>query len=140
MISRFFIDRPIFATVIAIVIVLAGGAAFNALSVEQYPEIVPPEVSVSANYVGASADIIAESVAAPLEQQINGVDNMLYMTSSSSDAGTLNLTVTFRNGTDPDQASIDVNNRVQQALSRLPQEVRDQGVVVRKKSLSLIHI
>ncbi|MFP4683911.1 MAG: efflux RND transporter permease subunit [Ectothiorhodospira sp.] len=140
MFSRFFIDRPIFSTVLAIVILIAGATAFMALPVEQYPQIVPPEVEVQATYPGADAKTIAESVAAPLEQAINGVDDMLYMQSGSSDAGTMNLTVTFANGTDPDQATIDVNNRVQQATAQLPQAVRDQGVVVNKKSSSLLMV
>lgn len=140
MFSKFFIDRPIFSTVLAIVIMIAGGAAFTGLAVEQYPEIVPPEVEVSATYAGADAVTIAESVAAPLEQAINGVDDMLYMTSGSSDAGTLSLSVTFATGTDPDQATIDVNNRVLRTLPQLPQEVRDQGVIVNKKSSSLLMV
>jgi len=140
MFSKFFIDRPIFSTVLAIVIMIAGGAAFTGLPVEQYPEIVPPEVEVQATYAGADAATIAESVAAPLEQAINGVDNMLYMTSGSSDAGTMTLSITFATGTDPDQATIDVNNRVQRALPQLPQAVRDQGVVVNKKSSALLMV
>ncbi len=140
MISTFFIHRPIFASVLAIVIMLAGAAAFTGLPVEQYPQIVPPDVQVSATYNGADAATIAESVAAPLEQRINGVEHMLYMTSTSADDGTMNLTVTFANGTDPDQAAIDVNNRVQQALPQLPQEVRDQGVVVQKKSTAILMV
>ena len=138
MFSRFFIDRPVFATVLAIVIVLAGMAALRVLPVAQYPEIVPPEVSVRTSYPGASAEVIAEAVAAPLEQQINGVDNMIYMHSSSDDSGSLRLTVTFETGTDPDQATIDVNNRVQSALAKLPAEVRQQGVNVQKRSSSVL--
>ncbi|MGM0677993.1 efflux RND transporter permease subunit [Ectothiorhodospira marina] len=140
MFSKFFINRPIFSTVLAIVIMIAGGAAFTALPVEQYPQIVPPEVEVQATYPGADAGTIAESVAAPLEQAINGVDNMLYMQSGSSDAGSMNLTVTFANDADPNQATIDVNNRVQQAVAQLPQAVRDQGIIVNKKSSSLLMV
>lgn len=140
MFSAFFIRRPIFASVISIVIMLAGFAAIKALPVEQYPQIVPPVVEVAANYPGASAQVIAETVAAPLEQQINGVDDMLYVQSSSSSSGRLSLNVTFKIGTDPDQATINVNNRVQSALSGLPEEVRRQGVTVRKKSTSFLQV
>ncbi|GAA0567659.1 multidrug efflux RND transporter permease subunit [Caenispirillum bisanense] len=140
MIARFFIDRPVFATVLSIIIVIAGLAAMRGLPVEQYPQLVPPEVNVSASYPGASAEVIAETVAAPLEQQINGVDSMIYMRSSNSDAGTMSLTVTFEVGTDPDQATIDVNNRVQAALATLPEEVRRQGVQVTKRSSSILQV
>lgn len=140
MFSAFFIRRPIFATVISIVILLAGLAALKALPVEQYPQIVPPSVSVMATYPGASAEVIAETVAAPLEQAINGVDDMLYVQSSSSSNGTLSLNVTFKIGTNPDQAAINVNNRVQSALSQLPEEVRRQGVNVQKRSSSFLQV
>lgn len=140
MISRFFINRPIFASVLSIVIVVAGLASLRNLAVEQYPQIVPPEIMVTANYPGASAEVIASTVAAPLEQQINGVKDMLYMRSSSANSGQLNLFITFEIGTDPDQAAIDVNNRVQAAVPRLPAEVRAQGVTVNKRSSSILQV
>ncbi len=138
--ARFFIDRPIFASVISIIIVIAGLATLRVLPVEQYPNVVPPQILVSAQFPGASAEIIAESVAAPLEQEINGVDGMIYMETSSTDAGSLRITVSFRIGADPDQAAINVNNRVQRALPRLPQEVRDRGVRVEARSTSILMV
>jgi multidrug efflux pump len=140
MISKFFIDRPVFASVISIIIVLAGLLAMRALPISQYPEIIPPEVSVNASYPGASAQNIATSVAAPLEQQINGVEKMLYMRSTSTGSGTLNITVTFAIGTNPDQATINVNNRVQRAMALLPQEVQRQGVQVQKRNSSILEV
>ncbi len=135
---RFFIDRPVFAAVISIVIVLAGALAIRALPVAQYPELTPPQVVVSATYPGASAETVAQTVAAPLEQQINGVEGMLYMQSTNSSSGSMQLSVTFALGTDPDQATIDVNNRVQRATSTLPEEVTRQGVTVAKRSTSIL--
>ncbi|MCD0491275.1 multidrug efflux RND transporter permease subunit [Chromobacterium violaceum] len=140
MFSAFFIRRPIFASVISIVIMLAGLAAIKALPIEQYPEIVPPVVNVTASYPGASAEVIANTVAAPLEQAINGVDDMLYVQSNSASNGTLSLTVSFKIGTNADQATINVNNRVQSVLSQLPEEVRRQGVNVRKKSATILQV
>jgi multidrug efflux pump len=138
MISKFFINRPVFATVLSIVIVLAGLVSLYALPVEQYPEIVPAEVVVTANYPGASAQTIAETVAAPIEQQVNGVEDMIYMRSANSDSGSMRLSVYFDIGTDPDQATINVNNRVQAAIARLPEIVRQQGVTVQKRSSSIM--
>ncbi|MGQ9427043.1 efflux RND transporter permease subunit [Gilvimarinus sp. F26214L] len=135
---RFFIDRPIFASVISVVIILAGLAALRQLPLEQYPEVVPPQVVVTASYPGASAAVVADSVAAPLEQEINGVEDMIYMDSTSTDTGTLQLTVTFDIGTDPDQATINVNNRVQAAAPRLPQLVRDMGLRVQSRSADIL--
>ena len=140
MISRFFIDRPIFASVLSAFIVIAGLAALRVLPVAQYPDILPPEVDLQAFYPGANAETVAETVAAPLEQAINGVDNMLYVRSASAGNGSLAMTITFAIGTDPDLAAINVNNRVQSALSQLPEEVRRQGVSVRKRSTSFLQI
>lgn len=140
MLSRFFINRPIFATVISLLITLAGFLAIETLPIAQYPDLIPPEVNISARYPGASAEVIAQSVAAPLEQQVNGVDNMIYMRSSSSSSGSLSISVTFEIGTDPDQATINVNNRVQAALATLPEEVRRQGVTVSKRSPSMLQV
>mgnify|MGYP006279394509 CR=1 FL=1 len=137
---RFFIDRPIFSSVISIIILIAGGASLVTMPGEQYPNGVPPEVVVEAAYPGANAEVLADSVAAPLEQEINGVDNMIYMESSSTDAGTVQITVSFEQGTDPDQATINVNNRVQSAMASLPQAVRNQGVNVEARSTSILQV
>ncbi len=140
MISNFFINRPIFSSVISIVIVLAGLASLRALPVEQYPEIVPPEIQVTATYPGASAQTLAETVASLLEKEINGVDNMLYMTSTSSASGSMSLSVVFDIGTDPDQAAIDVNNRIKAAEPRLPEDVRRFGINVQKQSSNILQV
>ncbi|MGB2817879.1 MAG: multidrug efflux RND transporter permease subunit [Burkholderiaceae bacterium] len=140
MFSRFFIDRPIFAVVLSIFIVIAGLAAMRVLPVAQYPEISPPVVSVRAVYPGASAQVLEQTVAAPLENAINGVERMLYMSSNSSSNGLVEIQVTFDIGTNVDQAAQNVNNRVKQAEARLPEEVRRQGVVVEKGSSAFLQV
>ncbi len=140
MFSRFFIDRPIFAAVLSIFLVLAGLAAMRTLPIAQYPEIAPPVVTVRAVYPGASAEVLEQTVAAPLENQINGVEKMLYMSSNSSSNGAVEINVTFEIGTNVDQAALNVNNRVKQAEARLPQEVRRQGVTVDKNSTSFLQV
>ena len=140
MFSKFFIDRPIFATVVSIIIVIAGAMAIKGLPIEEYPKLTPPQISVSATYTGADAQTIADSVASAIEDQINGVENMLYMQSTSSSSGSLNINVYFKIGTSAKQATIDVNNRVQAALSRLPQEVQNMGVTVRERSGSILEV
>jgi multidrug efflux pump len=137
-ISQFFIDRPIFASVLSIVITIVGGIALMTLPVAQYPDIVPPTVQVSAGYSGANARTVAETVAAPIEQQVNGVENMLYMSSQSASDGSYGLTVTFKLGTNLDTAQVLVQNRVNLALPVLPEEVRRTGVSVNKQSASMI--
>ncbi len=136
-ISRFFIERPIFAGVLSIAIFIAGLLAMNALPISEYPEVVPPSVVVTAMYPGANPRVLSETVATPLEEQINGVENMLYMSSQATTDGALTLTVTFRIGTDVDIAQVQVQNRVSQALPRLPEEVRQLGVTTVKSSPDL---
>ena len=132
--SRFFIDRPIFAAVLSIVIFVAGLIAIPLLPVSEYPDVVPPTVVVQATYPGANPKVIAETVSAPLEEQINGVEDMMYMKSVAGSDGVLQMTITFRPGTDPSKAQVDVQNRVAQALSRLPSEVVALGVTTQKQS------
>jgi hydrophobe/amphiphile efflux-1 (HAE1) family protein len=136
-ISEFFIERPIFAAVVSTFITIAGALALIKLPVGEYPEVVPPSIVVTANYPGANPKVIADTVAAPLEQAIVGVDDMLYMSSTSTMNGTLSLTVTFKLGADVDRAQVQVQNRVAQAQPRLPQEVRDLGVTTVKSSSDL---
>ncbi|MCF5934785.1 efflux RND transporter permease subunit, partial [Xanthomonas perforans] len=135
--SRFFIDRPIFAAVLSIIIFAAGLIAMPLLPISEYPEVVPPSVQVRAVYPGANPKVIAETVATPLEEAINGVENMMYMKSVAGSDGVLVVTVTFKPGTDPDQAQVQVQNRVSQAQARLPEDVRRQGVTTQKQSPTL---
>jgi len=138
--SRFFIHRPIFAAVLSIFIVIAGLAAMKSLPIAQYPEIAPPEVLVRAVYPGASAQVLEQTVAAVLESQINGVEHMMYMQSTSSSSGALEIHITFDIGADADQAALNVNNRVKQVEAKLPEEVRRQGVTVEKGSSSFLQV
>src|SRR5918996_1232541 len=135
--SRFFIDRPIFAAVLSIVVFIGGLIAMFTLPISEYPEVVPPSVVVRAIYPGANPRTLSEAVATPLEEQINGVENMLYMSSQGTSDGVLTLTVTFQIGTDADIAQVQVQNRVAQALPRLPEEVRQLGVTTVKSSPDL---
>ena len=136
--SHFFVDRPIFAGVISIIVTLLGFISFRALPITEYPEIAPPTVVVNATFAGASAEVIAQTVAAPIEQEINGVDNMLYVVSQSTGNGALSISVVFKPGTNIDQAQVLVQNRVSVALPRLPEEVQRIGVTVRKNSPDLM--
>lgn len=140
MFSRFFIDRPIFATVLSLIFILAGAISMINLPVAQYPELTPPTIFVQARYPGASSETVAETVASTLEQKINGVDDMIYMNSVVSSNGDSATQVYFKVGTDPDQAMINVNNRVQMATASLPEEVRRYGVVVQKRSSAILRI
>jgi len=136
--SKFFIERPIFATVLSLLLLVAGGAALFVLPIDQYPSITPPTVQVNAVYPGANAETIAQTVGIPIEQQVNGVDNMIYMSSTSSSSGTYRLTVTFEVGTDIDMATVLVQNRVNIAFNSLPAEVTQQGVTVQKQSSNVV--
>ena len=139
-ISRFFIDRPIFAWVISIVIMLAGLAGLASLPVAQYPDVAPPTIRVSAAYPGASAQTLETSVTQVIEQQLTGIDGLLYFQSSSDSSGSASITATFAKGTDPDTAQVQVQNKVQQATSRLPSAVTAQGVTVTKANSDFLMI
>src|SRR5215475_10602176 len=140
MLARFFIDRPIFATVVSVVITLCGGIAMMALTVAQYPQITPPSVSLSISYPGANAQVVQETIAAPIEQAVNGVQGMLYMSSTSGSDGSYSLSVTFEVGTDLNTALVMVQNRVTLALPLLPSSVQNQGITIRKKTPDMLMI
>jgi multidrug efflux pump len=136
--SQYFIDRPIFATVLSLVILIVGGVALLGLPVAQYPDVTPPTIQIQAFYPGASAQVVADTVTAPIEQEVNGVENMLYVSSQSTGDGQSVIDVTFKLGTDIDQAQVLTQNRVAVALAKLPEEVKRQGVVTKKKSSSIL--
>src|SRR3954453_11369652 len=138
--SHFFVDRPIFASVLAIILTLVGAISFRALAVTEFPDIAPPTVEVIATYAGAAADVVAETVASPIEQEINGVDNMIYMVTQATGDGTAQIDVVFKPGTNIDQAQVLVQNRVAIAIPRLPEEVQRIGVTVKKKSPDLMMV
>ena len=138
--AEFFINRPIFASVISIVIVLAGLISLLGLPIAQFPEITPPQVEVKATYTGASAEVVEQTVATPIEQEVNGVDDMIYMSSQSSNDGVMVLTVTFKVGSDVDQGTVNIQNRVAIAQPKLPQEVLQSGVTTKKKSSNLLMV
>ena len=138
MFSEFFIRRPIFATVISIVIVIMGLVAMKVLPVARYPDIAPPTISITANYPGADAQTVSDTVAAPIETEVNGVEGMIYMSSVCANDGQMTLTVSFEPGTDLDIANVLVQNRVSLAEARLPEEVKRRGVTVKKKSTDTV--
>src|SRR5215469_5576483 len=138
MFARFFVDRPVFATVISVVIIIVGLVALTRLPIAQYPEIVPPTITVTANYPGANAKVVADTVATPIEQEVNGVENMLYMFSRCTNDGQMTLDVTFKLGTNLDMSQVLVQNRVAIAEAKLPDEVKRQGVTTKKKSPSIL--
>jgi len=140
MFTHFFIDRPILSSVISILFVLAGAVAMSVAPIEQYPELAPPQVSVGASYPGATADVIANQVAAPIESQINGIDNLLYFSSTSSSSGNVSISVVFKPGSNPDINQVNVQNRVAQATAQLPQVVTQQGVGVDKQSSGIMMV
>ena len=140
MISRFFIDRPVFATVLSLLIVLVGGVAIFLLPIDRYPEIVPPTIQISANFPGADAQTVSESVAAPIEQQLSGIPGLIYYSSTSSNNGAVSIVATFEIGTDQDIAAVEVQNRISRAEPRLPQEVLRQGLTVTKASTNILGV
>src|SRR6478672_5513343 len=138
--SRIFIERPIFAWVLAIIIMFGGVGAIFALPVAQYPDVAPTQINIRASYPGASAATLESSVTQVIEQQLTGIDGLLYFSSSSSSRGSVSISATFEKGTDPDTAQVQVQNKVQQALSRLPQQVQQQGLTVTKSNPDFLMI
>ena len=136
--ANFFIQRPIFAWVLAIILMMAGGLAILKLPVAQYPTIAPPAVAISATYPGADAQTVQDTVTQVIEQNMNGIDNLMYMSSTSDSAGSVTITLTFQSGTDPDIAQVQVQNKLQLAMPLLPQEVQQQGIGVEKSSSSFL--
>jgi len=140
MFTHLFIDRPILSTVISLLIVLAGAVSMFASPIEQYPDMAPPQVTISAIYPGATAEVIANNVAAPIETQLNGIDNLLYFYSTSSSSGNTQIVVVFKPGSNPDINQVNVQNKLSQATPQLPQVVVQQGLVVDKKSPSIMMV
>lgn len=140
MISAFFIDRPVASTVVALIMLLLGAISLPVLPVEQYPEIAPPNVQITASYPGADPATIVDTVTTPIEQEVNGVEGMIYMKSTTDQTGRVSINVTFELGTDPDLAVVYTQNRVSAAEARLPQEVRSRGITVKKQSPSLLMV
>ena len=140
MLARFFANRPVFAWVITIAVILAGVASIRALPVAAYPDVALPSVSIAAGYPGASAETVENSVTQVLEQQLTGIDGLVYFSSSSSSAGSAGITVTFKQGTNPDTAQVQVQNKVQQAIPRLPPAVQQQGIVVSKAQSNFLMV
>src|SRR6478672_7581993 len=140
MFSHFFIERPIFATVLSVLIVIAGGVAVVNLPVAQYPAITPPSIMVMCNYPGADAHVVADTVAAPIEQQVNGVEDMMYMVSQSNNDGSYTLTVTFKPGVNLNFAQVLVQNRINLALPQLPEVVKQAGVNSRKRNPDILQV
>ena len=132
--SDFFIDRPVFSTVISVLIVIVGVIGLTMLPIDQYPDVVPPQVRISASYPGASAMAVSQAVATPIEQELNGTPGMLYMESSNTNTGSFTATVTFDSSTDPDLAAVEIQNRVKEAESRLPSEVVQNGISIEKQA------
>ncbi|MCA9565070.1 MAG: efflux RND transporter permease subunit, partial [Myxococcales bacterium] len=140
MFSRFFIERPVFSSVLSLLILLAGGVAIFVLPIDRYPEITPPTIQISATYPGADAETVATSVAAPIEQQLSGIENLLYFSSTSANNGSVSITATFEIGTDQDIAAVDVQNRLSVAEPQLPSEVVRNGITVTKSSANILAV